>query len=259
MIDIFLNQIIVSIFIGISSGISSILANIRRITLLSDVLAHVAFSGIIISLILNINPNIFGLIYLILNTIFIKELIHRYKFSEDFSISLILSANFSLSILMIYLGKIPSYIIFSYIFGNIFLIGYEELIIIFFLTMFIVLVMMLLYNGICLITVNDSYAKVSIKNYEIYLTLIYLIISLTIFFLIKIVGIILTIALISIPGYISIRISNGFKNSFLISSVITSISILLGLFLSIIYNLPPSPVIVFVLVSILLISLKKFF
>jgi zinc transport system permease protein len=76
------------------------------------------------------------------------------------------------------------------------------------------------------------------------------IIAITIILSIKIVGVILIVALITIPALISLQIKTSFNNTVIISILIGLFGIILGIFISAIYKLSTSGIIVFTLVII---------
>ncbi len=258
MHEIFIFPIVAGVLAGIFSGIVSIYALMKRLTLLSDSISHAAFAGILLGLSINVNPIFSGILYSSINLFIIKFMIEKLRISEDLSIASTLSFNFSISILVISLKGISPSLVFSYIFGNILLIDIYDLITIITIFLLILLISIKYRKEILLITVNTEYSKVLISNYNLVNILIYILIMLTIFSLIKIVGIVLTIALISLPGFIAYLLSNSFYSSILISSFVSVVSILFGILISFVFNLPTSPTIVMTLIFIasILVALK---
>ncbi|HET54252.1 MAG TPA: metal ABC transporter permease, partial [Ignavibacteria bacterium] len=115
------------------------------------------------------------------------------------------------------------------------------------------------YNKFQAVTFDEEFAKsVGLNTDRIYLLLLILI-AITTVMLIKVVGIVLVIALISIPPAIAINYSKSLKQMMLISVILGLLFTIFGLFISYYLNLTSGASIIFISVIGYLVSyfLKK--
>ena len=97
--------------------------------------------------------------------------------------------------------------------------------------------MLFWYREILAVSYDSEYANLRSINVPFFYTLILVLSALTVVIAIKVVGLILVIALLTIPIYIAEKISNTLATMMLYSGVLSTIFTLVGLFLSYTYDL----------------------
>jgi zinc transport system permease protein len=148
----------------------------------------------------------------------------------------------------------------NYLFGSVSAVSQADLWLILGIAVIVAAVILLLYKELFLLSFDEEYAKVSgIPAKTIHL-LFMVLIALVISAAMRIVGIMLVSALITLPVAASIRISRGFKQTILFSVLFGEISVLGGLVTAFYLNLPPGGTIVVISIVILLLAvyMKRF-
>ncbi|HDK28074.1 MAG TPA: metal ABC transporter permease [Candidatus Atribacteria bacterium] len=240
------NALLAIILASIACGIIGVYIVVKRIVFISGGIAHASFGGIGLGYFLGINP-VWGIIpFSIISALVMGLVSKRTKLPEDTAIGIIWA--FGMSMGVIFIGLSPGYApdLFSYLFGSILTVTTTDLIIMLILDLVIIIVVSLFYKEFLALLFDDEFATViGLPAMKLYLLLLCLI-ALTIVVLVRVVGIILVIALLTIPAAISRQIRANLKKMMFISILLSVVFGLIGLFLSYQFNLASGATIVMV-------------
>lgn len=251
MMDIFQyefmrNALLAILLASIACGVVGVYVVVKRIVFISGGIAHASFGGIGLGYFLGINP-VWGLIPFSITSALVMGLISkRTKIPEDTAIGILWALGVSLGI--IFIGLSPGYApdLFSYLFGNILTVTSADLMVMLALDLVIIKVVFLFYKEFLALSFDDEFATVvGIPTEKLYLLLLCLI-ALTVVVLMRVVGIILVIALLTIPAAISKQFTANLKKMMFISVLLSAIFGILGLALSYQFNLASGATIVLV-------------
>lgn len=242
--NFFTNAFIASILIGIICGIIGSFVVIKKMSFISGGIAHASFGGIGIAYFLGMNPLLGALIFAILSALGIGIINRKNKLQEDASIGTVWAIGMAIGLLFIHLTPGYSADLFSYLFGNILLTSNVELVWIFLLCALVVGCSLVMFKWLFAFILDEEFLLASgVRTFPIYLFLL-IITAISIIALIKVVGAILVIALLSLPSATMQLFSKRFS-SIIFGSIVLAITFnLAGLFLSYYYNLPTGPVII---------------
>ena len=242
--NFFQNALIGSLFASIIAGIIGTIIVEKKLVMLSSGIAHISFGGVGLGFFLQINP-IWGA-YLLsgLASIGIVKINNTEKSYPDTIIGMFWAFAMALGILFIYLA--PSYPpdVNSYLFGDILTISKTNIYLIIATTVATLAIFIAFYNHWIAYLFDSNYFKILNINKKIFDYLLFLLITVTIIALIKLVGIILVIALLTIPPSLAKLFSNSFKKIIFLSSIFSFMFMVLGLFLSYHLNIPSGATII---------------
>jgi zinc transport system permease protein len=228
---------------------------LRRQSLFGDSLAHMAFGGIAIGLFTNTYPLWTAFVASILAALGITKLRHSTNIPADSAVAIMLSSGLALGILLLSLSGGFSVDLFSFLFGNILLVSFEDTLLILVMTAVVLTSVSILYKQFLYITFDEEQAKVSgIKVMRLNYLFIVLA-SLTVIASMRLVGILLISSLVVIPNITAMMLGRGFRKTALISVTLSVISVISGIALSYILNSAPSGTIVMISISIFLLTL----
>jgi zinc transport system permease protein len=125
----------------------------------------------------------------------------------------------------------------SYLFGSILAVSTEDLYFMGGLLVLILVVVTFWYRDILAVSYDSEYAKLRHVNVTFFYTLILVLAALTVVIAIKVVGLILVIAMLTIPVYIAEKLSQSLFFMMFLSGFIAALFTLAGLILSYSYNL----------------------
>jgi zinc transport system permease protein len=246
------NALIAAILASVACGIVGTYVVTRRIVFISGGISHGAFGGIGLGYLLGITPILVAVPFSILSAICIG--IIRKKTSEDTAIGVLWTVGMALGIVFINLS--PGYApdLFGYLFGSILMVPPSDLWMMLFLDVLIVLIVFLFYREFVAISFDERFSRVIGVPAKTYLLLLCLV-ALSVVVLIRVVGIILVIALLTIPAAISRGFTYSIKRLMVLSVFTAIVLTVTGLWLSYLLDLASGATIVLVLGLFFVLSL----
>lgn len=230
--DYLRNSLLVAVFASIASGITGPFVVKKKISMISGGIAHAVLGGMGIAYYLNADVMIGAIIFAFF---FALILVISKRFSnqyEDTIISTLWSVGMSIGILFIYLKPGYGVNIQSFIFGNILMVTQSDLINLFIFDIIIILIFFIFYYHLLYVSFDEEY--LSIRGFSVsflYFILLF-IVAITVVILIKIVGIMLVIALMTIPSATSALITKTMKKMIAFSILLSFIYIISGIVVS---------------------------
>lgn len=226
------NAVAAALLASLACGIIGTYVVVRKIGFISGGIAHAAFGGIGIGYYLGVNP-LLGLIpFSLFSALGIGLLSKKAKVAEDTAIGSFWAAGMAVGVLFI--GLAPGYApdLFSYLFGNILTVPRFDLLMIAGLDLFIVLTVALCYKEFLAISFDEEYAEaLGVPTMLFYLLQLGLI-ALTVVVLVRVVGIVMVIALLTIPPAIARSFSRNLFVMMLLSTLLCACFTLSGLWFS---------------------------
>ena len=239
------NAIFAAILASIACGVIGAYVVVKRITFISGAIAHAAFGGVGLGYFLGINPVLTLLPFSLVSALGIGFVSRRSKGPEDSAIGIFWAVGMALGIILI--GLTPGYApdLFSYIFGNILTVPLSDILMMLALDVVILISVALFYKEFLAVSFDEEYAEVSgVKVVFFYMFLLCLV-AMTVVVLIRVVGIVLVIALLTIPAAIAkIYECPSLRRMMLISAALGVFFTLSGLALSYFLNLASGATIV---------------
>jgi zinc transport system permease protein len=158
---------------------------------------------------------------------------------------------------IIFINLSPGYApdLFGYLFGSILTVPSIELAIMFILDLVIILTVLVFHKEFLAMSFDEEFSTVvGVPTKYLYLLLLCLV-ALSVVVLIKVVGVILVIALLTIPATIGKQFTYNVRKLIVLSIAIGIVLNVLGLWLSYVLDLASGATIVLVLVAAFVISL----
>jgi len=252
--EFFRNALIAGVLASIACGVIGTLIVVKKMVSISGGVSHAAFGGIGLGYLLGFDPIFGALLFTLASSLGIGILRKRTKLSEDAAVGILWVTGMSLGVTFI--GLSPGYApdLFSYLFGSILTVPLSDIIVMMILDAIILLVVFLLYEGFLAISFDEEFATAAgVPVEQVYLVLLSLV-ALTVVVLIRIVGVILVIAMLTIPATITWQFSHKLKQIMIISVLLSAAFTTEGLWLSYLLNLASGATIVLVSVATFLLS-----
>ena len=248
------------IIVGLIAPLLGTFIVVRRLSLIADALSHVALGGIAFGVYLTsifnivINPVVSGVVFSVIGALGIEKLRGLYKHYSEIAIPIIMSLGIALSVLFLSLANGFNQDLFGYLFGSISAVSFSDLILISIIGVIVVLFVFFLYKEMFFISFDEEYAgvmKLSKYIHIIFIILVALVISASM----RIVGILLVSAMITLPVASAMRITSSFKQLMFVSILFGEAAVIAGLFLGFHLDISPGGTIVLVSIAILLCTL----
>ena len=242
------HAVIAAILSSIACGIIGTIIVEKKLVMLSGGIAHTAFGGVGLGYLLGISPILGALFFSITSAIGITSIKRKNSTNTDTLIGMFWSLGMALGILFI--AFMPGYPpdMTSYLFGDILNVSNFDIEMMCAMDIIIIFFIALMFNTIKSYLFDEEFSFTLGINTTLLEYGLFILIALAIVVLIKVVGIILIIALLTAPPAISKLFTYDF-NKILISSVILGMVFsFVGLWLSYIINIPSGASIILVTV-----------
>lgn len=264
MIDALLNfdfmrySLLSGLLVGFIAPLIGAFIVVRRLSLIADALSHVTLGGISFGMFLItvlpaltfINPMWCGILFAIIGAILIEKLRTSYSNYQEIAIPIIMSSGIALSAIFISLADGFNQEIVGLLFGSISAVSLSDLLTIVAIVVIVLLFVLAFYKELFILSFDEEYSKViGIPKWIqfLFIAIVAMVISASM----RVVGILLVSALITLPVAISMRITKGFKQLIAFSIIIGEIAVIVGLTLAFYINISPGGVIVVLLVLML--------
>ncbi len=255
MWDLINTSIYASLLLSIAIGIIGSLIVINKASAITGSIAHGSFGGIGIGMFLGINILLSTTLFTIILAVILSIISIKLPSRKDSLISVIWALGMSIGI--IFLALTPGYSAdaISYLFGNILLIGKDDLFYMGIVDLILVVSVILLYNRFLALSYDKDFLSLRGINSNLLYTYFLILTSITVVISVKSIGIILILALFTIPSLIAEKFTKNLYSMIIFSSFISAIILISGIVISYFYDLAPTAIIVIIASLMLFISL----
>ena len=247
------NALMAGFLAAVACGIVGVYVVVKKVVSVSGGIAHASFGGIGLGYLLGINPVLSAMFFTVASALGIGLVTRRTRLPEDTAIGILWAMGMALGI--IFVGLAPGYApdLFSYLFGNILTVPTFDLMLMLILDAVIITLVVLLYKEFLFLSFDEEFSTVSgVPTEGLYLLLLCLV-ALTVVVLIRVVGIILVIALLTIPAALARQFTYSLKKMMLLAILAGVIFTFGGLWLSYVLDLASGATIILVSGTVLFI------
>ncbi|MFO3718642.1 metal ABC transporter permease [Staphylococcus felis] len=268
MIDALLNfefirySMVSGLLVGLIAPLIGTFIVVRRLSLIADALSHVTLGGISFGMFLmtltpffsQINPIWTGILFSIVGALLIEKLRTSYKNYQEIAIPIIMSAGIGLSAIFISLADGFNQELVGLLFGSISAVSLSDLLTITMIVVIVLAFIISLYKELFILSFDTEYSQViGVPKWIQFLFII--VVALVISASMRVIGILLVSALITLPVAIAMRWTKGFKQFIVLSILIGEFSVISGLVTAFYLDISPGGVIVVILVLLLCLTL----
>jgi len=254
------NTIIIGLLASVACGVMGTYVVVKRIVFISGGISHAVLGGMGVAYYYGYNPIYGAVVSAIIAAVVIGLVSVRYHQHEDTIIGALWAIGMAVGILFIY--RTPGYSVdlMSYLFGNILMVERESVYLLASLDALIVILVFLFYKRFLAVCFDEEYSQLQgIGVVTTYLLLLCLI-ALTVVILIQVVGIILVIALLTLPAATARYYARSLIQMMIIASLLGAVFTTSGLIVSYEPNLPAGATIILIAgLAYLLASISKGF
>ena len=238
------NAVIIGLLASVACGVMGTYVVVRRIVFISGGISHAVLGGMGIAYFYGYNPIHGAVISALAAAVVIGLVSLRYHQHEDTIIGALWAVGMAVGILFIY--KTPGYNVdlMSYLFGNILMVETQSVRLLGCLDALIIVLVFLFYKRFMAVCFDEEYSELQgIGVVSTYLLLLCLI-ALTVVILIQVVGIILVIALLTLPAATARYFVHSLGQMMILASILGAVFTTSGLIVSYEPNLPAGATII---------------
>jgi len=233
-------------FIGICCAVLGVFLVLRRLSLIGEGLAHFSLAPIGLALMLGIYPLYVAVPMAVFASFWILQLAKKGNMYGDAAIGLVSAIGVAVGITLASLGAGFNVDLFSYLFGDILAVARGEAWASVGLSVLVLGLVGLHYQELFAMTFDEEYAEVLGVNTERVNHVLVLLTSLTVILGIKVVGTMLVSSLIIFPAVTALQICHGFKKALFLAVFFALLSVVSGIILAFVVNVPAGAAIVLV-------------
>lgn len=210
-LDFFRNAFIMSLVLGILFGILSFFVVMRKMSFMGAGIAHTAFGGVALGVLIGVNPFFTSLAFCVAAAILIGKLVRLGKISYDMGIGIFFAFSMALGAIFLAMKKGYAFDLMSYLFGNILGVTRADIVIALATLLLFSAFVLLFMNRVLFMIVDEEVAKVSGVRTGALDTCLLVFLAGIIVISIKIVGIILVSALVVLPAGFGLLVSRDYR------------------------------------------------
>lgn len=240
------NALLAGLLVSVACGIIGTFVVINRIVFISGGIAHTAYGGIGLGYFFAFNPVWGAVLFSVLSALAMGTIQRTTRQRADTIIGVMWATGMALGIILIDLTEGYKANLMSYLFGSILTVPTTTLWTILVLDLIIVVLVVLFYKELVAISFDETFATAAnVPVHTLSLVLIVLI-ALTVVMTMQVVGLIMVIALLTIPAAISAMVVKNLKTMMVGASLLSVLFTVSGIWISYAFNLTSGATIILI-------------
>jgi zinc transport system permease protein len=244
--DFMQNALVAALLVSVATSIIGTLVVVNRMVFVAGGIAHGSYAGLGAAVYLGFVPILGALASALVFAVLIALLSFKTKERVDTVIGAMWA--FGMAVGIILLDLTPGYNVelMSYLFGSIMGLGDFDILMMGVLNIVIIVSIVAFYKEIVAVSFDSEFAALQGINAKLFYVGMIVLISLGVIVSIQAVGLILIIALLTIPPFIAEKFVNSIFLMMVVSFFLSLVSMLAGLFLAFSYDLSSGAAIIIV-------------
>lgn len=231
------------IIIALLLAYFGIFAMLRRSSFFGDAIAHSSLTGVALGILFGVNPLLLSLLYAVLVAFILPVLRKKSDLHTDSLLGIILPVSMAIGVIL--LSVTPGYQpeLMSFLFGSILGISWEYIIFTGVTAIVLFFVARVYHKKLLNIAFDAEYSQLLGIRVGMIDMIYHVALAISIVIGIQLVGIVLVNALLIIPAATSRLFAGSLKSMFVLAPIFSTISVIIGLTGSYLFNVPSGPMI----------------
>lgn len=236
--NVFLQNAVYSVFlISIASGVIGSLLVSNKIVFLGGGVAHCAYGGIGVAIFYGFSLLLGASISAIFVAFILSFVKKKYEDYIDTFSAILWAFGMSIGVIFINLSPQINADIESYLFGSLISVDKDLLFIIFGFDILLLLFVICYYKEILYISYDYEFCKLRGLRVDFFTNVIFMFIAIGVILSMQISGLILVLAMLSIPAYISSMFVRTLSSQMVTTCALSIVFMFVGLYFAFIYNI----------------------
>lgn len=240
------NAFILALLASVACGVVGSLVTVNRMSSFTGSIAHASFGGLGLAYLIGVHPMIGATVFALASALGIGVLSDRNKLGSDTAMAALWATGMAAGLVFIKLSGTYSSDLMSWLFGSLMAVSRLDLFMTAGLDVFVILSVILLYKEFLGISYDLEFTRIQGVSVWLIRGLFLVMAALTTIVLMKVTGLIMVIALLTIPAAIAEQFSSSLSKMMVLATIFSLIFSVAGLFLSWWLDLPSGPVIILV-------------
>jgi len=240
------NALLAGLLVSVICGIIGTLVVVNRLVFLSGGIAHAAFGGIGLSFFLGLPVMVVTLCFSFVVALILAGVTLKAKHRSDTIVGVLWAVGMALGV--IFLDLTPGYNVdlMSYLFGSILMVTHFDLLVMVVVATMVLFITGFYYQDLLAMSYDEEFARLrNVPVKPLYFLLVCMI-ALSVVVIIRVVGLILIIALLTIPPYIAEKYARSLQMMMSFSALLSCLFASSGLLVSYFLNVTSGAAIIMV-------------
>lgn len=238
------NAFILSLLASVSCGIVGSLITVNRMSSFTGSVAHASFGGLGMAYLLGIDPMLGATVFALGSSLGIGFLSGGRRIGSGTAMAAFWASGMAAGLVFIKLSGTYNADLMSWLFGSLMSVSSSDLLLTAILGAVSLLIALLFYRELIAISYDLEFTRLQGVRTGLMRGLFLLLAGLAVIVLMKVSGLIMVIALLTLPASIAGRFSRSLKHMMVLSTVLSAVFSVTGLYLSWKLDLPSGPVII---------------
>lgn len=240
------NALIAGVLVSIACGVMGTFVVVNRIVFISGGIAHAAYGGIGLGYYFRFDPVLGAILFSLAAALGMGAVHRRTRQRADTIIGVMWAIGMAIGIVLIDRSGGYKTDLMSYLFGSILAVPRGDLVIMAALDVLIVVLVALFYKELLALSFDETFATVENVPVDAVYMMLLCMIALTVVMMMRVVGLIMVIAMLTVPAAISGQFVKDMKQMMVLSCVLGILFTVAGLWLSYAWDLTSGATIILV-------------
>jgi len=238
------HAVIVSLLGSVACGIIGTLVTVNRMSSLAGSIAHASFGGLGLAYLIGFDPLAGATGFAVASAIGLTAVTSRRRIKTDTAMAAMWATGMAAGLVFIKLSGTYSADLMSWLFGSLLAVSSSDITFAIVLDVIILLVITGMYKEFLSVSYDQEFSLLQGVPTNFIRGIFLILTALTAVLLMKITGLIMVIAMLSIPAAIAEMYTGSLWKMMILASILAALFNLGGLFLAWVLDLPPGAVII---------------
>jgi zinc transport system permease protein len=240
------NALIAGVLVSLACGVIGTLVVLKRMVFISGGVAHTAYGGVGLAFYLGINPILGAVAFSLMASVIMGYVQRKTRQRQDTLIGVMWAIGMAIGI--IFADLTPGYKadLMSYLFGSILAVTSTDLWLMLAVNILAIGIVVLFYKEFLSIAFDETFARVRNLPVDFLYLILIAMIGLAVVMLMRVVGLIMIIALLTVPAAIGTLFLKDMKHIMLLAIALSLVFTIGGLLLSYFFNLTSGATIILI-------------
>ena len=240
------NALMAGVLVSVVCGVIGTLVVVNRIVFLAGGIAHAAFGGIGLAFFMGWPYAVGTTGVSILSAGVMAAVTLKARHRIDAMVGVIWAVGMAIGVVLLDLTPGYNVDLMSYLFGSILAVPVSDLWQMAAIGIAVIAIVTYYYNDFLAMSYDDEFARLRNVPVTFLYCLLLGMVALTVVMIIRVVGLILVIALLTIPPFIAEKFTGSLRAMMVLSSILSCLFTITGLWLSYLFNLTSGATIILV-------------
>ncbi|MCD6587588.1 MAG: metal ABC transporter permease [Candidatus Fermentibacteraceae bacterium] len=240
------NAFVLIVLASVSCGVVGSLITVNRMSSFTGSIAHASFGGLGLAYLLGVHPMLGATVFAVGSALGIGALSERSRLGSDTAMAALWATGMAAGLVFIKLSGTYTSDLMSWLFGSLMAVSRTDIYLTGVLGVLVTGSVFLLYKEFLGISYDLEFTRIQGVSVKFVRGLFLVMAALTTIVLMKVTGLIMVIAMLTIPAAIAEKFSSSLWKMMILASIFSLVFSVVGLFVSWWLDLPSGPVIILV-------------